>query len=114
MKRILALVLLLTLTSCGMEYSDGQRIGTLYKFSKKGLFCKTWEGTLKTGYLKATDSGVTSEEFKFAVVDESLVPKVQELLKREARVEVLYSEKAFTGFCDPDSDYWIKDIKEIK
>jgi hypothetical protein len=114
MKTLLTIIMLCLLASCGMEYSDGQRIGTMYKFSKKGLFCKTWEGTLKTGYMKNTDAGVTSEEFRFAVVDESLVEKVKELLKKEARVEISYSQKAFTGFCSPDSDYWVKDIKELE
>ena len=53
-KLILALILvspvfimaLYTVMALNWSYSEGDRAGTLVKFSKKGWLCKTWEGEL--------------------------------------------------------------------
>lgn len=49
MKRIsfyLLIAILFIGTSCSENYSKGERIGFINKFSKKGLIWKTWEGEL--------------------------------------------------------------------
>lgn len=33
----------------GVNYSEGQRTGDVYKFSKKGLIYKSWEGEMYLG-----------------------------------------------------------------
>lgn len=54
MKRLLGLlVCLLILAGCARDYSDGFRIGTINKFSNKGLFFKTWEGEMNLGGVRA-------------------------------------------------------------
>jgi hypothetical protein len=58
MKKILALIIgVLFLTSCSNNYSNGERIGTVNKLSKKGLFWETWEG-----HLNLTQTGMTSTD----------------------------------------------------
>ena len=60
---VLSLVLASVITSCSENYSNGERIGMLTKFSKKGLIWDSWEGTLNT-----TQTGMNSaESFQFSV-----------------------------------------------
>jgi hypothetical protein len=84
----LALVALMAsmLVGCG-EYSDGERVGTIQKFSRKGLIAKTWEGEMLLGGLKrktvsGTDSngGSTSSTSMVANVFEFTVEDPARLL----------------------------------
>lgn len=59
----LALVATISMTSCTENYSNGERIGMITKFSEKGLIWSSWEGTLNT-----TQTGMNSAEpFEFSV-----------------------------------------------
>lgn len=59
----LALVATFSMTSCTENYSNGERIGMITKFSEKGLIWSSWEGTLNT-----TQTGMNSAEpFEFSV-----------------------------------------------
>ena len=59
----LAIVATITMTSCTENYSNGERIGMITKFSQKGLVWSSWEGTLNT-----TQTGMNSAEpFEFSV-----------------------------------------------
>jgi hypothetical protein len=59
----LSLGLALVMTSCTENYSNGERIGMLTKFSQKGLVFDSWEGTLNT-----TQTGMNSAQpFEFSV-----------------------------------------------
>ena len=59
----MAIVVALTMTSCTENYSNGERIGMITKFSEKGLIWSSWEGTLNT-----TQTGMNSAEpFEFSV-----------------------------------------------
>ena len=42
----------LSLASCTENYSNGERIGMITKFSEKGLVYSSWEGTLNTTQTK--------------------------------------------------------------
>ncbi|MCH2230705.1 MAG: hypothetical protein MK105_10195 [Crocinitomicaceae bacterium] len=54
-------------------YSEGTRVGILYKFSKKGTFFKTYEGEMVLpGVRSKGTGGVNSNMFKFSVSDEEL------------------------------------------
>lgn len=60
---VLAIISSLFLTSCTENYSNGERIGMITKFSQKGLIWSSWEGTLNT-----TQTGMNSAEpFEFSV-----------------------------------------------
>ena len=64
MKKLFVLAIAtITFTSCTENYSNGERIGMITKFSKKGLVYDSWEGTLNT-----TQTGMNSAEpFQFSV-----------------------------------------------
>lgn len=66
MKKIgitLALGLILVLTSCSNNFSNGERIGFVTAFSEKGVFYNSWEGHLNT-----TQTGMNSAApFDFSI-----------------------------------------------
>lgn len=58
MKQFLfAAVIALLFTSCTENYSQGERIGMITKFSKSGLMYDSWEG-----HLNATQTGMNSAD----------------------------------------------------
>ena len=50
---MLALVATMLMTSCSQNYSNGERVGMITKFTKKGIVWKSWEG-----HLNATQTGM--------------------------------------------------------
>lgn len=68
----LTMGLMAFMTSCTENYSNGERIGMVTKFSEKGLVWSSWEGTLNT-----TQTGMNSAEpFEFSVDNDLNDPKV--------------------------------------
>ena len=119
MKWITALVLCLALAGC-YDYSDGERIGVVTKFSKKGLFCKTWEGELLMGGLKrktTSDSNGGSHTtsvanlFEFTIEDRpDLVAKVQSALAGGDTVKMTYKQELITICRSDGSDSFVTDV----
>lgn len=108
MKRALAFGMALMLAGCG-EYSDGERVGTIQKFSRKGLVSKTWEGEMLLGGLRrkstsTTDSGGNSHTsssmvanvWEFTVEDPALVAKVKKLIDEGAVIRAHYRQEYMT------------------
>ena len=63
-------------------YSEGTRVGILYKFSKKGTIFKTYEGEMLLpgmGNKKATSGNMTTNNFLFSVEDDELAKKLMSL-----------------------------------
>jgi hypothetical protein len=88
----LALVAAITMTSCTENYSNGERIGMITKFSQKGLVFDSWEGTLNT-----TQTGMNSAEpFEFSVDNDVNDPVVISTLDSAAtqgwKVKIKYHE----------------------
>lgn len=82
----------LSLASCTENYSNGERIGMITKFSEKGLVYSSWEGTLNT-----TQTGMNSAEpFEFSVDNDVNDPKVISALDSAAnlgwKVKVKYHQ----------------------
>lgn len=87
-----SLVLSLFMTSCTENYSNGERIGMITKFSEKGLIWDSWEGTLNT-----TQTGMNSAEpFEFSVDRDVNDPKTIAMLDSAAthgwKVKIKYHE----------------------
>ena len=68
------------------SYSEGDRAGILQKFSRKGWFCKTYEGELAMSIVP----GVTPTIWEFSVRDERVIPKLEAAIGR--RVVLHYDE----------------------
>ena len=61
---IMGLLLLFTVSSCKEHFSDGERVGTVTKFSKAGVIWHSWDG-----HLNVTQTGMNSagEPFEFSM-----------------------------------------------
>ena len=54
------------------SYAEGDRAGYVQKFSKRGWFCKTWEGELAM----VSMPGTMSEKSFFSVRDDAVANKI--------------------------------------
>lgn len=69
------------------NYSTGERAGWVQKFSKKGWFCKTWEGELAM----VSMPGAVPEKFYFTVWDDGVAGELNKVMGK--RVSLHYEEK---------------------
>ena len=91
------------------SYSDGERAGTLQKFSRKGWLCKTWEGELALYVV----GGVAPQIWYFTVRDESIVRNMSNAVGQ--KVQVHYSEhRGVPTDCFGDTPYWVDQIKVVQ
>lgn len=70
------------------SYASGERAGWVQKFSRKGWFCKTWEGEQA---LVSLPGSSTVEKFQFTVHDEATAEAINKVMGR--RVNLHYEEK---------------------
>lgn len=72
-------------------YSEGSRVGILYKFSKKGTAFKTYEGEMILPGLKYKhkEEGISSNIFNFSVTDEELAKELMSSQGMEIEVHYL-------------------------
>lgn len=71
-------------------YSEGTRVGILYKFSKKGVLFKTHEGEMVLPGIKfkSVDSNISSNMFYFSVDDDSIANQL--MSNQGAEIELHY------------------------
>lgn len=100
-KSIIFAAMALGLAGCG-EYSDGERVGTIQKFSTKGLVAKTWEGEMLLGGLRRksntdgngnTTTSMVANIWMFTVEDPALIAKVQQLMESGTSVRAHYRQE---------------------
>ena len=108
----LALVAAISMTSCTENYSNGERIGMITKFSQKGLIWDSWEGTLNT-----TQTGMNSATpFEFSVDNDVNDPKVIKTLDSAAtngwKVKIKYHETfGLNWFSNRgETNYFVKEV----
>lgn len=95
MKKILLLLFLSSffLTSCMENYSNGERIGFVTKFSQKGVIWKSWEGHLN---LSQTGMNTAGEGFDFSldndINDANLVAAIDSAAENGWKVKLIYHE----------------------
>ena len=59
----LALALFMPLAGCKENYSQGEKVGNLIEFAKKGVFWDSWEGRMN---LTQTGMNTSGEPFQFS------------------------------------------------
>jgi hypothetical protein len=90
-------------------YSEGNRAGTLQKFSKKGSVFKTYEGELIMNSLTSTGNAtISSEKFYFSVKDEAVAKKMFELEGQQITVQ--YEQKRKHLPWSGETDYFVTAI----
>jgi hypothetical protein len=111
----MAFVVALTMTSCTENYSNGERIGMITKFSQKGLIWNSWEGTLNT-----TQTGMNSAEpFQFSVDNDVNDEKVIKTLDSAAtygwKVKIKYHETFAKNWFGNrgETNYFVKEVNVL-
>jgi hypothetical protein len=78
---------------CGEGYSDGDRVATVVKFSRKGVIWKSWEGEANLGRLVMNDKGgMVVDLFRFSVTSANVVAKVDAALEAQRPVRLVYRQ----------------------
>jgi len=104
----LAVFALYTFTVLNWSYSDGDRSGVLYKFSRKGWVCKTWEGELNI-----TPTAAAATIWHFSVRDEQVAKQINEVLG--SRVVLHYSEHlGVPTSCFGETNYFVDGVRVVK
>lgn len=95
-----------TWLALNFSFSEGERVGYLQKFSKKGWICKTWEGEI----LLTSMPGAIPEKFPFTVRDDALAQKL--MAATGNRVVLTYSQhKGVPTTCFGETQYFIDALK---
>jgi hypothetical protein len=100
-----ALWTLITLT---FSYSDGDRVGYVQKFSRKGWVCRTWEGELAMTPVP----GSTPQMFNFTVRDAEVAKRIAAAEGKQ--VALHYKEKrGVPSSCFGDTSYFITEVRPL-
>jgi lysophospholipid acyltransferase (LPLAT)-like uncharacterized protein len=91
------------------SYSEGERIGYVQKFSKKGWICKSWEGELAMFPVVA----MQAEKFLFTVRDEAIATRLNQSLGK--KVALHYEEhKGVPTSCFGETPYYVVEIRVLE
>ena len=105
-------------TSCKEHFSDGERVGTVTKFSKAGVIWDSWDG-----HLNITQTGMNSagEPFEFSMDNDksNQTAIVNELVKAQRygwKIKVIYHQ--VWGFKNifknrGESDYFVDSLEVL-
>jgi prepilin-type N-terminal cleavage/methylation domain-containing protein len=88
-------------------YSQGERSGEIVKFSKKGLYFKTWEGELNQG--RSPDG--STPLWAFSVTSPDVIEAIIESQEKGERITLVYKEYILVSYRDGETDYIITEIK---
>lgn len=104
-------LLLMCIKGCmivgGITYSNGERTGTITKFSHKGLLIKTWEGELNMGGLEVGGKGTI---WSFSVVDPLVIEKIHQAQRVGGHWTLKYDQQFFQQFWKGSTDYFVTDV----
>ncbi len=97
----------------GWSYSDGERAGTVSKFSRRGFVFKTYEGVLNVGGFSGETGSLTPQYFDFSVKDDAVSAKITQAVKTGQRVTLHYEEKILRLPWNGETKYYITDVEII-
>lgn len=113
----------MVIASCTNNYSEGERVGIITKFSHKGLMFKSWEGDLKIAP-NIGNSGMVGqyEDFFFSIDNDNTIicststDSINEYMKEGIPVVITYQEVAGRNWWSNRgaTDYFIKEVKRAK
>ncbi len=86
------------------SYSEGERVGYVQKFSRKGWICKTWEGELAM----VTMPGAIPEKFYFSIRSEAVAVRLNKTLGK--RVGLKYTQHlGLPTSCFGETEYFVSE-----
>jgi len=95
------------------SYSDGERAGTISKFSRRGFMFKTWEGVLNVGGFSGETGSLTPQYFDFSVKDDSVANKINEAVRTGQRVTLHYEEKLARMPWNGETKYFVTGVDVV-
>jgi len=105
----IGVVVLYTLATLNITYSDGDRAGILQKLSRKGWVCKTYEGELAVSYTP----GMAPVLWYFSVRDEAIAAQVRDAQGK--RVVLHYNEhRGVPTDCFGETQYYVDGVRVIE
>lgn len=90
-----------------LSYSEGERTGTIAKFSHKGLIIKTWEGELHQGGL---DQGGVAKVWNFSVKDPKVVEEIHHAQRHGGSYTLKYNQQFLKQSWCGETDYFIVEV----
>lgn len=96
-------------------YSEGYRVGTVIKMTKRGVFFKTHEGQLHTGGLSSdTGEGATSMwDFTVRRGDEEIRKEIESAVDKGYKVKLFYDEQFYQWAMFGETKYFISSVEPI-
>lgn len=97
-------------------YSDGDRIGVIIKFSRKGYMFKTYEGQLNQEFFPggvSSNQNVTPNIWDFSVNDQKIANDIENAMTHGARVKLHYDEKYYRLPWRGETKYIVNKVEEI-
>lgn len=89
------------------SYSDGERVGTLQKLSRKGWLCKTYEGEIAMYVV----GGIAPQIWSFTVRDEQVARTLNASVGK--RVRLHYDEHRGLPTCFGDTPYFVSGGEDL-
>jgi lysophospholipid acyltransferase (LPLAT)-like uncharacterized protein len=106
---ILCLAALYLFVVLKWSYSEGERIGYVQKFSKKGWICKSWEGELAMFPVVA----MQAEKFLFTVRDEAVAARLNQNMGK--KIALHYEEhKGVPTSCFGETPYYVVEVRVLE
>jgi hypothetical protein len=109
MKKLLLILICITFASGCIVKSEGERVGTISKFSEKGIFVSTWEGDAILGGVGA--SGNSENTWKFTVEDSAVAERVKKFHKTGKLVVLKYRQEMFVAPWRGDTHYFVEGVE---
>ncbi len=97
----------------GWSYSDGERAGTVSKFSRRGFIFKTYEGVLNVGGFSGETGSLTPQYFDFSVDDDAVAKQITQAVKTGQRVTLHYEEKILKFPWNGETKYYITGVEIV-
>ena len=97
----------------GWSYSDGERAGTVSKFSRRGFIFKTYEGVLNVGGFSGETGSLTPQYFDFSVDDNAVATQITQAVKTGQRVTLHYEEKILRLPWNGETKYYITGVEVV-
>lgn len=114
----MSLICMLCMTSCKEHFSDGERVGTVTKFSQAGVIWDSWDGDLN---LTQTGMNSAGEPFTFSFDNDrddqdSLINLVNDAQRYGWKIKIVYHQ--VWGLKNVlhnrgESDFFVDDVKVL-
>jgi len=101
-------------------YSEGTRVGIIYKFSKKGTIFKTYEGEMMLPGIrnKGESKSLSTNTFNFSVTNEELAKKLMKSQGMEIELHYVYYKGALPwrgdSYEDESGQYIVDKLVRVK